>query len=53
MAKVSFKLGRLSNGYGYSPKIPTNGLCFVMDPAIKIVMSGSGTSALDACKSNN
>ena len=31
----------------YSPKIPTNGLCFVMDPADKNCYGGSGTSATD------
>lgn len=31
----------------YSPKIPTNGLCFVIDPADKNCYGGSGTSVTD------
>ena len=31
----------------YSPKIPTKGLCFVIDPADKNCYGGSGTSATD------
>ena len=33
--------------FSHSPKIPTNGLCFVMDPADKNCYGGSGTSATD------
>jgi len=33
--------------FSHSPKIPTKGLCFVMDPADKNCYGGSGTSATD------